>query len=89
MTETATAMVDGDMDKVMANQSVYLEAQKKDIAANAMRQTPRPAAGADNNGGVLDYAKMITEAQANGDMTAVAYYTRLQAQEAAAQTDET
>ena len=87
--ETAAAMVDGDMDKVMANQSVYLEAQKKDIAANAMRQTPRPAAGADNAGGVLDYGKMITEAQASGDMTAVAYYTRLQAQEAAQQADET
>lgn len=88
-TDTATAMVDGDMDKVMANQSKYLEVQKKNIQADHMRGTPRPAAGADNQGGTLDYAKMINEAQANGDLTAVAYYTRLQAQEAAAQTDET
>lgn len=87
--DTAAAMVDGDMDKVMANQSVYLEAQKKNIAANTMRQTPRPVPGADNTGGVLDYGKMITEAQASGDITAVAYYTRLQAQEAVQQAKET
>ena len=87
--ETAAAMVDGDMDKVMANQSIYLEVQKKTIQADHMRGTPRPAAGADNQGGTMDYTKMITEAQASGDITAVAYYTRLQAQEAATQTDET
>lgn len=87
--DTAAAMVDGDMDTVMNNQSVYLEAQKKNIAANTMRQTPRPVPGADNTGGVLDYGKMITEAQASGDITAVAYYTRLQAQEATQQAKET
>jgi len=80
--ETAAAMVDGDMEKVMANQSKYLEAQKKAIQADAMRKTPRPAAGSDDGSGV-DYAKKISEAQANGDFTAAAYYTRLQAQEMA------
>lgn len=85
--ETATAMVDGDMDKVMANQSKYLEVQKKNIQADAMRKTPRPAAGDDGNGGSMDYAKKIAEAQASGDYTAAAYYTRLQAQEAANQTE--
>lgn len=84
--ETAAAMVDGDMDKVMANQSKYLEVQKKNIQADAMRKTPRPAAGGDGNGSV-DYAKKIAEAQASGDYTAAAYYTRLQAQEAANQTE--
>ena len=84
--ETAAAMVDGDMDKVMANQSKYLEVQKKNIQADALRKTPRPAAGDDGTGSV-DYAKKITEAQANGDYTAAAYYTRLQAQEAANQTE--
>lgn len=84
--ETATAMVDGDMDKVMANQSKYLEVQKKNIQADAMRKTPRPSAGDDGNGSV-DYAKKIAEAQASGDYTAAAYYTRLQAQEAANQTE--
>lgn len=76
--ETAAAMVDGDMDKVMANQSKYLEAQKKVIQADQMRKTPRPAAGSETGG--VDYAKKISEAQANGDYTAAAYYTRLQAQ---------
>lgn len=85
--ETAAAMVDGDMDKVMANQNKYLEVQKKNIQADAMRKTPRPAAGDDGNGGSMDYAKKIAEAQASGDYTAAAYYTRLQAQEAAKQTE--
>ena len=85
--ETAAAMVDGDMDKVMANQSKYLEVQKKNIQADAMRKTPRPAAGNDGNDGSMDYAKKIAEAQASGDYTAAAYYTRLQAQEAANQTE--
>ena len=85
--ETAVAMVDGDMDKVMANQSKYLEVQKKNIQADTMRKTPRPAAGDDGNGGSMDYAKKIAEAQASGDYTAAAYYTRLQAQEAANQTE--
>lgn len=85
--ETAAAMVDGDMDKVMANQSKYLEVQKKNIQADAMHKTPRPAAGDDGNGGSMDYAKKIAEAQASGDYTAAAYYTRLQAQEAANQTE--
>mgnify|MGYP001658654807 FL=1 len=86
-TETATAMVDGDMDKVMANQSKYLEVQKKAIQADHMRKTPRPAAGSENTGGT-DYAKKIAEAQASGYMTAAAYYTRLKSQEEANQTNE-
>lgn len=79
--ETAAAMVDGDMDKVMANQSKYLEAQKQVIHADHMRNTPRPASGSDAGSGA-DYSKKISEAQANGDFTAAAYYTRLQAQDA-------
>lgn len=86
-TETATAMVDGDMDKVMANQSKYLEVQKKANQADHMRKTPRPAAGSENTGGT-DYAKKIAEAQASGNMTAAAYYTRLKSQEEANQTNE-
>ena len=83
---TATAMVDGDMDTVMANQSKYLEAQKKDILADKMKNTPRPAGGSENTGGA-DYQKKIAEAQASGDYTAAAYYTRLMAQETAAQAE--
>lgn len=84
--DTATAMVDGDMDKVMANQTKYLEAREKDILAKKMKGTPRPAAGSENTDG-MDYQKKIEEAQASGDLTAVAYYTRLAAQDAADQTE--
>lgn len=85
-TETATAMVDGDMDKVMANQNKYLEVQEKAIQADMMKKTPRPAAGAETGG--VDYAKKIAEAQASGDYSAAAYYTRLKAQDDASQTNE-
>lgn len=81
--QTATAMVDGDMETVIKNQSVFVETQKKNYAADLMKQTPRPATGSDNGGG-LDYDKLISEAQANSDYTAAAYYTRLKAEQAAA-----
>ena len=84
--KTAAAMVDGDMDTVLANQQTYLEAQKKSMKADQMRGTARPATGAENGG--MDYEKMIAEAQANGNISAAAYYTRLQAQESAQQTTE-
>ena len=51
-----------------------------------MKGTPRPAAGSENTGG-MDYQKKIEEAQASGDLTAVAYYTRLAAQDTADQTE--
>lgn len=75
--DTASAMVDGDMAKVIANQGIFFENQKKTLTAELMRQTPRPAQGADTTA-PQDYAKLIAEAQANGDFTASAYYTRLQ-----------
>ena len=75
--ETATAMVDGDMEKVIANQGKFLEAQKKNIIADAMKGTPRPGAGAEEGGGI-DYSKEIATARQNGDLSAVAYYMRLQ-----------
>lgn len=78
--DTATAMVDGDMDTVMLNQSKYIELQKKNILANHMRNTPRPTEGSEQVNG-MDYAKKISDAQAVGDYSAAAYYTRLQAQE--------
>lgn len=85
--ETATAMVDGDMDKVIANQSKYLEVQKKNILADQMRGTPRPTAGAGEGG--IDYSKKIEEARANSNFAELAYYTRLQAQEESLQTNNT
>lgn len=84
---TAVAMVDGDMDTVMANQAKFNESREKAIQAELMKKTPRPAAGSEGMGG-MDYAKKIEEAQASGNLTAVAYYTRLKAQDEANQMKE-
>ena len=84
---TAIAMVDGDMDTVMKNQATFNESREKAIRAEQMKKTPRPAAGSDGTGG-MDYVKKIEEAQASGDLTAVAYYTRLKAQDEANQMKE-
>lgn len=79
---TAKAMAEGDMATVFANQQKFLTEYTKTIKAETLKGTPKPPAGSGNEGG--DYAKKIEDAQANGDMAAVAYYTRLQAQEEAA-----
>ena len=50
-----------------------------------MKKTPRPASGSEGSGEV-DYQKKIEEAQASGNYSAAAYYTRLAAQ-AEAQTE--
>lgn len=84
---TAVAMVDGDMDTVMANQAKFNESREKAIQAELMKKTPRPAAGSEGTSG-MDYAKKIEEAQASGNLTAVAYYTRLKAQDEANQMKE-
>ena len=84
---TAVAMVDGDMDTVMANQAKFNESREKAIQAELMKKTPRPAAGSEGTGG-MDYAKKIEEAQASGNLIAVAYYTRLKAQDEANQMKE-
>lgn len=76
--ETAQAMVNGDTDKVFANQVKFNEALKKSAIADKLKNTPRPGVGAD--GGATDYTRAISEAQSRGDIAAVAYYTRLQAQ---------
>lgn len=77
-TETATAMVDGDLDTVISNQSAFLANMRQEILKGQMLGTPRPAAGAGTQG--VDYKAKIAEAQSNRDMAAVAYYTRLQAE---------
>ena len=79
---TAIAMVDGDIDTLLANMASHTEAMKKDITSGMLRNTPRPPAGSEQ-ASAIDYAKKIEEAQASGNITAAAYYTRLQAQEQA------
>ena len=79
--DTAQAMADGDTDKVFANQGKFLEDYAKKVKADAMKKTPKPPAG--DGSSDIDYSKKIEEAQQSGDMAAVAYYTRLKAQEEA------
>lgn len=85
--ETATAMIDGDLDKVLKNQGVFLEAQAKAIKEGQMRNTPRPSGdGSDgDNGSGVDWDKKIAEAQERGSLAEVAYYTRLKEMERSAQ----
>lgn len=83
--ETAQAYADGDNAKVFANQSKFLEEYAKKVKADALKKTPKPTPGAGSGGGAIDYDKKIEEAQKNGDLTAVAYYNRLRAQEEAEQ----
>ena len=79
--DTAQAMADGDTAKVFANQGKFLEDYAKKVKADAMKKTPKPPAG--DGSSDIGYSKKIEEAQQSGDMAAVAYYTRLKAQEEA------
>lgn len=57
-TETAQAMVDGDMVKVFANQKKYQDAQRASIEAELLSRTPTPPAGKTPE--VMDAAKFAT-----------------------------
>lgn len=82
--ETAKALADGDSAKVFANQSKFLEEYAKKVKADAIKKTPKPGAGSGSGGeGAVDYNKKIEEAQKSGDISAIAYYTRLKAQDEA------
>lgn len=87
-TETAQAMVDGDTEKVFANQDKFLADYAKRAKADALKKTPKPNPGNGEGSNETDYAKKIETARANGDFTAIAYYTRLQAEAEAAAKNE-
>lgn len=74
-TETAEALVNGDTEKLFANQSKFIESRDKALKAQLLNDTPTPGAG--SGSGDIDYNKLINEAREAGDMSAVAYYTRL------------
>ena len=48
-TETAEAMIDGNLDKVFANQKKHLEAVEKKIREDVLRDTPKPEGGNSSN----------------------------------------
>jgi len=79
--DTAQALADGDTAKVFVNQQKFLDEYAKTVKADALKKTPKPAAGSGST--EIDYDKKIEEAQQSGNMSAAAYYTRLKAQEEA------
>lgn len=76
---SAEALLTGDMETVFENQKLFAANREKALKAEILKSTPRPAAGSEPK---VDYSGKLAEAQAAGDFTAVAYYTRL-AQESA------
>ena len=48
-TETAEAMLDGNLDKVFANQKKHLEAVEKKIREDVLHNTPKPVGGSSSN----------------------------------------
>ncbi len=47
--ETATAMFEGNLDKVFANQKKHLEAVEKKIREDVLHTTPKPEGGSSSN----------------------------------------
>lgn len=67
-TETATAMADNDMAKILLNQGKYLKAREEAMREEMLKGTKPPAAGGAAAGGSSrDFEKEIQEAQANGN----------------------
>ena len=73
------AALDGDFATVMLNQQKFITEHDKSYKAQLMGGTPKPVGGT-VGGSAIDYTKLIADANARGDFTAVAYYTRLQEQ---------
>lgn len=77
--DTAKAMATGNIEKVFANNQKFLDDYAKNVKADALKKTPRPASG-QGKVGAANYDEKILNAQKSGDITAAAYYTRLKAQ---------
>lgn len=78
--DTAAALMEGNTDRVFENQKKFLESHDTRYKAQLMGAVTAPPAG-QNASPAPTYEKMINDAQAAGDYAAVAYYTRLAAQE--------
>lgn len=78
-TETAEAIVDGDMTKMMENQSKFLTAHDQKIKETQMKATPTPTPGVP---GSIDYSKEIKDAIDSGDGVLAATLIRQQAESA-------
>lgn len=79
--ETASALAEGDLNKVFANMAAFQETHDKTVLAQNLKSTPVPPAGTSAVDIKSSYAKKIEEARQRGDMAAVAAYMRLMAEE--------
>lgn len=75
---SAQALISGDYDKLFADLQSFNADMAKKTAAERIKQTPGPLGGTASQS--PDYSKLIAEAQARNDYSAVAYYTRLSQQ---------
>lgn len=78
---TAEAMANGDMTKVFANMQEFQTIQKKTLEADLLKGMARPKTGTEPS---VNYDAQIKEARERNDLAGVAYWTRVQQQEASA-----
>lgn len=69
-------LIDGETSNIASLVGSFLSEKKSEWEADAIRQTGRPSGGGAGTVGV-DYDRLINQAQADGDIATVAYYTRL------------
>lgn len=62
-TETAEAMANGDLDKVMANQKKHLESFEKKIRAEALKDTPKPTGDGGSTTVTLDSLRKMSSSE--------------------------
>lgn len=62
---TAKALAEGDTEQVFANQSKFLKEYEKRIKAEALKDTPKPPAGAGGDGMTLKKLRSLSDAEYN------------------------
>lgn len=58
--ETAIAMIDGDLEKVFANQKKHLDSVEKRVRADALKDTPKPTRDGDSKTMTLDKLRKMS-----------------------------
>lgn len=81
--ETATAMADNDMAKVLLNQGKYLAAREQAMKDELLKNTRPPAAGGNPSGAPVDFTKAKADALASGDDAAYMRLCREEMEQAA------
>ena len=76
---SAEALISGDQETLFANMQMVIENAKKAADIQSLKATPKPLGG--NASQATDFGKLIADAQAKGDFSAVAYYTRVAQQQ--------